>query len=112
MIRRRPPTVLQAWLLAALLLAAQALGLAHRVGHAPGLGKAAVASAAGWSADHKAGSGDCRLVDQLAHADALCGPLLPATVAAPAHAAPQDVAQADGPAAAHRAALARGPPQG
>ena len=82
-----------AWLLAALLLTAQALGLAHRIEHAPGsaqrlhaLGVAAqggtAAAGAAWSAAgqgsdthgmaaHQAGDADCRLVDQLAHADGL-----------------------------------------
>ena len=83
--RRLQP--LHAWLLAALLLAAQALGLAHRVAHAPGLPAApaqatvfAVADVhahadaeASAHAQHEAGSADCRLIDQLAHADALCG---------------------------------------
>jgi hypothetical protein len=31
-----------------------------------------------WSADHKAGTADCRLLDQLTHADALCAPVLAA----------------------------------
>ena len=101
---------LQAWLLAALLLAAQALGLAHGVAHglpqgptpASVLTGAALAptgqlaagdvhahahahahahehagsAAVGATSDvagHQAGSADCRLIDQLAHADALCG---------------------------------------
>lgn len=72
-------------MLAGLLLAAQALGLAHRIEHAPGhpagqqavLGLASVGAglhshgepAAG---EHQAGDAQCRLVDQLGHADALC----------------------------------------
>lgn len=92
----------QVWVLAGLLLAAQALGLAHRVEHAPGslqrlqaaslaslpsLAEVAPAAAsAQWGAPHtaapgtldhglsrhQAGDADCRLVDQLTHADALC----------------------------------------
>lgn len=94
--RRLQP--LHAWLLAVLLLAAQALGLAHRVAHAPGLPAAVSAQAAAFAAahvhahadvnadaasaaaatasahgQHEAGGADCRLIDQLAHADALCG---------------------------------------
>ena len=111
MIRLRPPTFLQAWLLAALLLVAQGLGLAHRVGHAPGLGQiSSTATASGWSADHKAGSADCRLVDQLTHADALCGPPLLAALPPATDAAPQTAAYADAPAARRHVPLARGPP--
>ena len=111
MIRPRPPTFLHAWLLAALLLVAQGLGLAHRVGHAPGLGQTGIAAtASGWSADHQAGSADCRLVDQLTHADALCGPPLLAALAPAADAAPQTAAYADAPAARRHVPLARGPP--
>jgi hypothetical protein len=136
--RRMQP--LQAWLLAALLLAAQALGLAHGVAHGLGHGLAQgpvhisgvpdagasqagfdaradghghasqAAPAAGDASGHEAGSPDCRLIDQLAHADALCGtaslpPALPraAVTGLAAHlpALPQ------GSAAAY---LARGPP--
>lgn len=95
----RRPRLWQAWLLAVLLLAAQALGLAHRVAHAPGLAhqtghppaaahavQASAAHADGHASGHEAGSPDCRLIDQLAHADALCGaaslpPALPRTAA-------------------------------
>jgi hypothetical protein len=107
--RRLAPTLLQAWLLAGLLLAAQALGLAHRVAH--GGGSATVVSATGFES-HEAGSADCRLVDQLTQADLLCAsppagaPTLPAfverTVFTPSAWAPQ-------PAAAY---LARAPPRG
>ncbi len=79
----------QAWLLAALLLAAQALGLAHRIEHGPGhsaghsagqqavLGLAPVGAALpdhgeAAAGEHQAGDAQCRLVDQLGHADALC----------------------------------------
>lgn len=117
---------LHAWLLAALLLAAQALGLAHRVAHAPGLPAAVVVQAAQTSqtsqtavaapadapadAQHEAGSADCRLIDQLAHADALCGSasLLPAPLRAVALSTVAAVpALPRGSAAAY---LARGPP--
>ena len=93
---RRPaftPTCLRAWLLALVLVASQAAGLAHRIVHAPGglAGKTAVAKTAGlWSASHELGSADCRLIDQLAHADVLCAappaalPVLPPADTAPA----------------------------
>ncbi len=63
-------TPLRAWLLAVLLLLSQAAGLAHRIAHATPAG--GTTAQAVWKADHKAGSGDCRLIDQLTHADALC----------------------------------------
>ncbi len=63
-------TPLRAWLLALLLVAAQAAGLAHRIAHASPAG--GTTAQAVWKADHKAGSADCLLVDQLTHADALC----------------------------------------
>jgi len=137
--RRLQP--LHAWLLAVLLLAAQALGLTHRVAHAPGLAGATVAQAtasanvfaaatasaleaaaaaesAGAPAHahshfpHEAGSADCRLIDQLEHADALCAgvclsPALPR--AAVTGAAATLPAVSAGGAAAY---LARGPPAG
>jgi hypothetical protein len=71
----------RAWLLAALLLLSQAAGLAHRIAHATPAGGATAQAV--WKADHLPGSADCRLVDQLTHADALCSgmsaaaPLLP-----------------------------------
>ncbi len=98
-----------AWLLAALLLAAQALGLAHRIEHAPGsaaglraawalgsVGLAAAANAAPAPVDgasqagqgldgHQAGDAQCRLVDQLGHADVLCGGAWEAPALPPAH---------------------------
>ena len=106
-----------AWLLAALLLTAQALGLAHWIDHAPGsvhrlqslqavqavqvvawaspeaAGPASPdaqqAPAAQGMATHQAGDADCRLVDQLAHADALAGAqaALPAVLPTPVLAA-------------------------
>ena len=141
--RRLQP--LHAWLLAALLLAAQALGLAHRVAHAPGLpGAAAAHAAAVFSADmhahgdgaagahavgaagahahghgaidaaagshHEAGSADCRLIDQLAHADAMCGSagLPPELLRTAATGAAVDLPSL--PAGSAAAYLARGPP--
>ena len=116
------PTLLRAWLLATLLLAAQAAGLAHRVLHAPGQapghasGGATAASvataAAAWGGSHAPGTADCRLIDQLAHADVLCGAapaaeaLPPATTVVLA-ALPQAV-----PARTTAAYLARAPPRG
>jgi hypothetical protein len=74
--RFRTITPLRAWLLALVLVLAQTAGLAHRVAHtvAPGSVKAQSV----WSAEHKAGTADCRLLDQLTHADALCAPVLAA----------------------------------
>jgi hypothetical protein len=73
-------------MLAALLLAAQGLGLAHRALHG-GSAQGQVASA--WLDEHEAGSADCRLIDQLGHADLAVGtqalaPCLPTAAAAPA----------------------------
>lgn len=114
--RRFALTRWQAWLLAALLLAAQAAGLAHRISHGGHAGAARLAAlqAAGpeGAASHDEGSAQCRLVDQLTHADALCGGELTA--------APARVAQGAGPAriegrlaeGAPAAYLARAPPRG
>jgi hypothetical protein len=103
-------TPLRAWLLALLVVAAQAAGLAHRIAHASPAG--GTTAQAVWNADHKAGSADCLLVDQLTHADALCsgltaeGPLrLPADTAL---ALAAEAVRAL-PAPQH---LARGPPLG
>ena len=151
--RARQLQPLHAWLLAALLLAAQALGLAHGVAHAPGLpGAAAAHAAAVFSADlhahgdgaarahsegtagahaegaadahahghgaigaaagshHEAGSADCRLIDQLAHADAMCGSagLPPELLRTAATGAAVDLPSL--PAGSAAAYLARGPP--
>ncbi len=119
---------LQAWLLAALLLLAQGWGLAHRVAHAPGLGHAGVAHAApgrvqgpvsdhahvqaavSWAAGHEADTAECRLIDQLAHADGLCADAW-AVASAPrpneAHGAAPPLAPRAGSASAY---LARAPP--
>jgi len=108
--KRLAPTLLQAWLLAGLLLAAQALGLAHRVAH--GGGSASVVSASSFAGHHEAGSADCRLVDQLTQADLLCAglpasaPTLPAFVERSVFTLP---AWAPRAAAAY---LARAPPRG
>lgn len=97
----------KAWLLAALLLGAQALGLAHRVQHAPGVAPAPLA----WVDAHEAGDPDCRLIDQLAHGDLLCAAAVAVPAALPAvrpvvlAARP---ALAAGPAAAYQA---RAPPR-
>ncbi|MDP2008290.1 MAG: hypothetical protein Q8K45_21670 [Rubrivivax sp.] len=113
---------LQAWLLAALLLVAQGLGLSHRVAHAPGLAPAALAvpalgepqgrlqASAFGAAGHEADTAVCRLIDQLAHADGLCdGPwaAAPAVQATLAHDAAPTAAPRAGSASAY---LARAPP--
>ncbi len=99
---------MRAWLLAMLLLVSQATGFAHRIAHATPAG--GTTAQAVWKADHQAGSADCRLVDQLTHADALCSgalaaapPLLSADTAVAL--APEAVRAR--PAPQH---LARGPP--
>jgi hypothetical protein len=99
----------RAWLLALLLLAAQAAGLAHRIAHASPAGGATAQSV--WKADHEAGSADCLLVDQLCHADALSSGVLPALpTLRPGSSAMVLAAEAvrAGPAPEH---LARGPPR-
>jgi len=109
---RLRPTLLQAWLLAGLLLAAQALGLAHRVAHGGGAGAVTVSATQAFAGDHEAGSAECRLVDQLAQGDLLCGdaPLLalPLVVQAALPPAPAQSLPAT-PAAAYQA---RAPPRG
>lgn len=93
-------------LLLAALLCVQTLGLVHRVLHARAV--PAVASA---EADfgHAAGDADCRILDQLAHADLAFGLAVPVVVASrplpPATRLPAGrlAAQASG-------YLARGPP--
>jgi hypothetical protein len=128
--RRVPPGLRlsagRAWLLAALLLVAQGLGLVHGIAH----GNPQVAAHAcadeehvhearpGFAAahvhggSHEAGDAECRLIDQLAHADALFAApawagLPPAGCDAPAT-APR-LAWAAGGSAAY---LARAPPLG
>jgi hypothetical protein len=102
------PTLLRAWLMAGLLLAAQAAGLAHRIAHAPGQAGAH----ASWSHGHEAGGADCRLIDQLAHADALCSPPAWAPAPPPPAAAPLRLAIYAALAPAPAAYLARAPPRG
>ena len=139
--RRTGLSLLNAWLLAVLLLAAQAAGLSHRISHAPqaaalgGIAGLAVQGslpaadvkahhathhaahpsghhAAHHADPHQPGSADCRLIDQLAHADALCagdatpGALPPPRTAASALDAPHGLAS---PFALY---LARAPPRG
>jgi hypothetical protein len=114
---------MRAWLLALVLLAAQVAGLAHRVVHTPlsGTGTpAATAQALGQDrqdqqrrigADHQSGSADCRLFDQLLHADALC--VAAAVTAALALPADNEIALQAEAARATSAALylARAPPR-
>jgi hypothetical protein len=113
-------TPVRALLLALALLLAQAAGLGHRVAHAGALasggGLAAgcavgVQSAKGVAAsDHPAGSTECRLIDQLAHADTL---LSGEPVALPMLLACRDRVAAAPPrscAASPTAYLARAPP--
>ncbi len=110
MTRRAAPTWLHATLLALLLLAAQAAGLAHRIAHAPGA--ASTAAYKHWSPEHEQGSADCRLIDQLAHADGLCGDASPTTAAAPADTPAPVPALRFVAAGAAAAYLARAPPRG
>ncbi len=107
--RRLAPTLLHAWLLAALLLAAQAAGLAHRIAHAPGAGT----TASSWLVpDHEKGSPGCRLVDQLTQADVLCsGDVALAALPLP-QAEPEAVPAAFAPRAFAALFDARGPPRG
>lgn len=126
-------TLVRACALAALLLLAQALGLAHGVAHArwgpaqgslpsapsalPGLQAGPVQAppgdfaAATWRGSHQAGDVECRLIDQLGHADAqapgLQAWLPPAPAAQPVPVMPA-VALRSWPAAAYRA---RAPPR-
>ncbi len=99
---------LHALLLAALLLAAQALGLAHRTLHHGAVDEAAHATA--WLDGHDDGSSSCRLVDQLGHADlalahAAAAPLLPPAACTVAPGVRQALPST--PAAGYKA---RGPP--
>ena len=126
-------TLVRACALTALLLLAQALGLAHGVAHArwgpaqgsllsapsalPGLQAGPVQAPPGdfapatWRGSHQAGDVECRLIDQLGHADAqapgLQAWLPPAPDAQPVPALPAVVLRSR-PAAAYRA---RAPPR-
>lgn len=101
-----------AWLLAGALLLAQALGLAHRVLHAPGAALAASvaqAAAPGLFTDHAADSPECRLFDALAHADAASSAGAPTPAGAPpAWSAPANAPERTRAGCA--AYLARAPP--
>jgi hypothetical protein len=104
-MHRRAVSAAFATALVAALLLAQALGLVHRVWHAPGLAGPEAAAFDGHAHD----TPECRLIDQLAHADGLAGadfvpalPPRPAPLATPPR-SPALAAQAAG-------ALARGPP--
>lgn len=110
--KRLAPTLLQAWLLAGLLLAAQALGFAHRVAHGGGSATPAVSAVKAFAGGHEAGSAECRLIDQLAQGDLLCGaaPALPLPLFV--QAAPPAAAPASLPALAAGAYQARAPPRG
>jgi hypothetical protein len=87
------------WLLAGVLVVAQAVGLAHRVAHGPAFasghvqshvhgedcdaehaGKAALAHASPFDHQHEPGSAECRLLDQATQADSLVAAWLPAQV--------------------------------
>lgn len=109
MTRRFSIASWQAWLLAALLLAAQAAGLAHRVAH--GSGGVAHAAQKAFSASHDEGSAECRLIDQLTHADALCGGDAPAATVLAASAADPSRPAARLSEGAPAAYLARAPPR-
>jgi len=106
-----------------LLLLAQALGLAHGVSHGllgagvPAHGEACESHGDGqpghhalWAGSHEAGDVQCRLIDQLGHADApapaASGWTAPAPTAVPLPAT-QAAAPRTRPRAAHRA---RAPP--
>lgn len=83
---RRWMQPLHALLLAALLLFAQGQGLAHHVVHGQG---SSAAHTPEWLDGHEEGSAECRLVDQLGHADLALGtaaslPAVPVAEAAPA----------------------------
>jgi hypothetical protein len=104
MRRRALPAALAAALVAALLFA-QALGLMHRVWHAPGLEEVPARLVDGHAHD----TPECRLVDQLAHADGLVG-ASPAPALLPAPAAPALPSRSPALAAQAAGALARGPP--
>jgi hypothetical protein len=102
------------WLLPFVLLAAQGLGLAHRIAHASAAPASAPRHAEGVASDwfdaHAAGGAECRLLDQAFGADGLhggtpaCAPVRPLDVTEE----PRDAAAK---AARYDAALARGPPR-
>ena len=114
--------------LVGVMLFAQGLGLVHRVVHgslptaavhvaaAGGAGEAQHATAHsghrhGLFEEHREGGAECRLLDQLVHADALLATLVPAPIVPPA-VAPASVTPAT-PAHRHTALYrARAPPHG
>jgi len=108
---RRPFT---AFVAVAALLLAQALGLAHRVAHAPqALALATHAHedhAHGFDAHHDEGSAECRLIDQAGHGDAATAPVVVADVPGIGHEARCVAAPAFVALAPARAYHARGPP--
>jgi hypothetical protein len=106
---RRWMRPLHALLLAALLLAAQGLGLAHHVAHAQG--GLATAHAGPWLDGHDDGSADCRLVDQLGHADLAFGALAALPPATVSTAPPAVCSRSAQPLAPARPYQARAPPQ-
>jgi hypothetical protein len=99
---------LHALLLAALLLAAQGLGLAHHVAH--GQGGPATAHASPWLDGHDDGSADCRLIDQLGHADLAFGARAALPQAAVSAAPPARCRHPAQPLAPARPYQARAPP--
>lgn len=130
------PRAGSAWLLAALLLLAQGLGLVHGISHGIAPGKMAHRPACGLPASpapagpaaaaacedkpaahahggaHEAGDAQCRLVDQLAHADGLPTAAMPPgalRTGCPVPATALRLALAEGGLAAY---LARAPPRG
>ena len=91
------------------LLCAQSLGLLHGLSHGPGHGSAASAHH-DWFAGHDADGAQCRLVDQLAHHDALTPADAPTVVAQAFDAAPQAWPDPAPRRAESRAFQARAPP--
>lgn len=89
-LRRLRPSPAAAVLLALVLLWAQALGLLHRLQHAPAIGLAAVAVAdAGSDAGlygHERKSESCKLYDQLALGDGVVTAVVADAVVPGAHA--------------------------
>lgn len=113
---RRTGRGIFAALLALALLAAQAVGLAHRVVHGlplgDGGGPAAHAVAdPGLFAAHQQGGIECRLLDHAAHADALIAAAWPALPPLVSAVLPAPSGTTLGAGSAH-AYLARGPPAG
>jgi hypothetical protein len=115
---RRPRWL--AWGLVLALLAAQTIGLAHRVAHGDE-GRAAVLAGdhgphdaaeadGGLFDDHTAGGNECRLLDQAAHADALVAAAAPPPLIEAA-ALPRVAATAAPRARRVVAYQARGPPR-